>query len=242
MLSLGRIKNFISDCLFPIFCLNCGVFIKAEERRYLCSNCFKNINIYSALFCPICLKRIGVLKKCYHSNKKSYLDFLGCATEYNNPLVKNLLHCFKYQFIKEIGLTLSDILIVYWTKIWPDVKARFSNCLVISIPLYHRRFNWRGFNQSEELARVFANYFRLPLVNNVLIRKKNTPPQVQVENFENRLNNIIGAFQIKNSSLIKNKKIILIDDVFTSGATLQEGAKILKENGAKEIIGLVIAK
>jgi len=82
----------------------------------------------------------------------------------------------------------------------------------------------------------------LPLVNNVLIRKKNTPPQVQVENFENRLNNIIGAFQIKNSSLIKNKKIILIDDVFTSGATLQEGAKILKENGAKEIIGLVIAK
>jgi ComF family protein len=237
-----KIENIFYDCLYPIFCLNCGKFISNENKHYLCVDCFKTIPIYSALFCPVCFKRISIIKKCHHNNK-SYLDFLGCATDYENEPVKNLIHEFKYNFVKEIKITLGDFLINYWLKISSDLEINPKEIYVIPIPLSSKRYNWRGFNQSEELAKIFADYFNFPLLTNVLIRQKNTLPQAQLTKKE-RLFNLIDAFKIKNDSksLIKNKTIILVDDVYTSGATLQQAAKVLKQNDAKKIIGLVVAK
>lgn len=244
MLKITKLKNIFYDCLYPIFCLNCGRFISNENKHYLCSECFKTIPIYSSLFCPICSKRISIFKKCHHSDKQSYLDFLGCASDYENELIKNLIYEFKYNFVKEIKFTLGDLLINYWLKISLGFNINYSKFCVIPIPLNSKRYNWRGFNQSEELAKVFSNYFDLPLLDNILMRKKNTYPQAKLVK-EERILNVKNAFQLKNDRapfLIQNKNIILIDDVFTSGATLQEAAKVLKKNGAKRVIGLVIAK
>lgn len=236
------IKNFILDCLFPIYCINCQSFIPAQKGYYLCTNCFKKINIYSNFICPICSKRIVEFKKCLHTNKKSYLDFLGAASDYENPIIKELIHQLKYQYIKEISLTLAEILINFWQKITKTIHENWQEYIIIPIPLHKKRLCERGFNQSEEIAKIFSSYFNLKMITDILIRKINNPPQAKIENYNQRYKNIENVFEIKYPQLIKKQKIILLDDVFTSGATLQEAAKILKNNGANKIIGITIAK
>jgi ComF family protein len=239
---IKKLGHLMADCLFPIYCANCHNFLPSHEKSYLCLKCFSQIPLYSSLFCPICLKRLAEFKKCEHSHKKSYLDFLASATDYENPIIKNLIHQYKYQYIKEIRFTLAKILIAYWEKILKNFPQLSANYLAIPIPLSSKKFNERGFNQSEEIAQLFANHFNLEIVSDALIRIKNNPPQAKIENYEERTQNVKGIFLVKKPELIQNKNIILIDDVFTSGATLQEASRLLKESGAKRIVGLTIAK
>jgi ComF family protein len=236
------VKNFIFDCLFPIYCVNCQSFIPAAKQLYLCDNCLDSIVINSGFICPICFRRVVDFKKCLHSNKKSHLDFLGSALFYDHPVIKNLIHQFKYQYIKEIAFTLANFLNVFWTKTTKTIEEDWGGYIVIPIPLHKKRLCERGFNQSEEIAKIFAHQFNFKILDNILIRKVDNPPQAKIENYEQRYKNIKNIFEVRSPGLINGQNIILIDDVFTSGATLQEAAKILKNNGAKKIIGLTIAR
>jgi ComF family protein len=238
-----KTKNLILDSIFPVYCVSCEDFLPSEKNSYLCSKCLAKIPINSALFCPICLKRLNQAdnKKCLHSNKKSSLDSLGYATYYEIPIIRDLIHNYKYRFVKKIENTLADILISY-------LKKSLNNCddwIIIPIPLHRSRFNWRGFNQSAEIAKIISQQFNWPILNNILIRKKKTTEQAEIKTKEKRQENLENAFILNNRinlNQIKNRHIILLDDVCTSGATLEEAAKILKTAGAKKIIGLVIAK
>lgn len=236
-----KVKNFILDCIFPTYCLGCGRFLQSEAKTHLCPDCQNKIPINSGLFCPICLKRLVTenSNKCPHSDKKSPLDFLGIAVSYENPLIQELIHKYKYSFAKEISWTLSEILIRYLEKSFRDDVKKY--CL-IAVPLHRQRFNWRGFNQSEEIAKILSQRFSLSLNNNCLIRQKKTASQAGIKNPQKRKDNLQNAFVLKNPKLIKNKNIILLDDVFTSGATMEAAAATLKSGGAKRIIGLVVAK
>ena len=106
-----------------------------------------------------------------------------------------------------------------------------------------RRIKWRGFNQSREIAEELASSSGLGLrvLSNILIKTKETLPQVELSD-ETRKENIKGVFLVKEKDLIKNKKILLVDDVYTTGATMAECARVLKESGAREIIGIAIAR
>jgi len=238
---LEKIKNLTLDCLFPIYCFGCGKFLKSELKTYLCDECYNKIPLYSGLFCPLCFKRLaeGNLKKCQHSDKKSHLDFLAVAADYENPAIKELIHRYKYNFAKEIKWTLAKILIDYLRKSLPFNLTEYH---LLAIPLFSRRFNWRGFNQSQEIAKILSQSLKMPLLDNCLVRHKRTTSQAELKDFEKRKLNVQNAFSLKDSLSIKNKNIVLLDDVYTSGATLEEAAKVLKNNGAKRIIGLVIAR
>lgn len=167
------------------------------------------------------------------------MDFLGYATCYEISVIRDLIHNYKYRFAKNIKNTLANILIIYLKKSLDD----WDDWIIIPIPLYHSRFNWRGFNQSEEIAKIISQQFNWPILNNTLIRKKKTTEQAEIKEKERRQKNLKDAFGLSSCAKdIKNKKIILLDDVCASGATLEEAAKILKSAGAKKIIGLVIAK
>jgi predicted amidophosphoribosyltransferase len=98
----------------------------------------------------------------------------------------------------------------------------------------------RGFNQAEIIIPD-QNSLKLPIINNNLIRIKNNPPQALAVSPEARLENMLNVFKITDEKEISQKNFILIDDVYTTGATLNEAARILKENGAKQIIGLTLA-
>ena len=122
-----------------------------------------------------------------------------------------------------------------------NLKLEIRNFVIVPIPLHPRRRRNRGFNQAKLLAESVAKNFNLPVFEN-LIRIKNNDPQMKIKGFEARIKNINGCFKIQNPEFIAGKNIILIDDVFTSGATMNEAVKILKSAGAKKTIALVASK
>ena len=113
---------------------------------------------------------------------------------------------------------------------------------ILAVPLHKKRLRWRGFNQAEYLAKRVADHFGLIFRDDIIIRQKYTPPQVKIRDYKERAKNIKGAFKCLSPRSIKNKKIILIDDVCTTLSTLGECAKVLKKAGAKEVWGLVLAR
>jgi ComF family protein len=119
---------------------------------------------------------------------------------------------------------------------------RANNKIIIPVPLHVKRFRWRGFNQSELLADSIALHFKLPVEKTVLVRQKNNIPQVEVKDRKDRIENIKDAFICSSNEKVKDKTVILIDDVATTSATLGECAKALKSAGAKEVWGVVVAR
>ena len=115
------------------------------------------------------------------------------------------------------------------------------NSIIIPTPLHKKRLLERGFNQSYLLATHISSQFNIPITNNILYRKKNIQHQANL-NKKQRLKNIQNSFAIKNTKIIKNKSIVLIDDIITTGATLNEQAKLLKQNNARSVWAIVVAK
>jgi ComF family protein len=191
------------------------------------------IQINDGFYCPTCLARRPDPQNICHG-KDHYV--LAPATFYKSPL-PSLVHNFKYRRLEKISKILSVILITYIKKSQLDT----SSFLTTFIPLHFHKERKRGFNQSEEIAKIFCQYFNIPLVK-TLKRIKNTKSQAQIKNNQKRAENISNSFLAINPENVKGKSFILIDDISTSGATLKEASKILKENGARKIIGLVVAK
>ena len=123
--------------------------------------------------------------------------------------------------------------------------------IIIPVPLHRRRLNWRGFNQSELLANEIAGKSNLEVNTKLLIRWRNTKPQTKIKSMAERKENIKGAFKIGivgtglkpvPTELLKNKNIIIVDDVCTTLATLNECALVIKKAGAKKVWGAVVAR
>lgn len=153
-----------------------------------------------------------------------------------DSLLTKLIHAFKYDFAEEISHTLVEI----FPKRPPKIFE--SDAVLVPVPLHKRRFNFRGFNQSRLLADLIAKKWNVK-VGDILIRHKFTRPQVELAMHE-RKTNVLGAFSMKNpkESLYPNIKYFIVDDVFTTGATMNECAKVLRGSGAKFVYGLVIAR
>lgn len=234
-------KSFLLDLFFPSFCINCG-----KEGNYLCQDCLALIDISEYQYCPFCKSAKIVLdgKTCKTCKKHKKLKGLYCATSYQNFVVKKMLKLFKYSpFIKELAKPLSFLIIAHFqilNKSFPQ-NLEEKGFVLIPVPLHKRKLKWRGFNQAEELAKELSLFFKIPLIKNVLIKTKETLPQVELKERE-REENIKNAFQCVKPESIKKRKILLVDDVFTTGATMEECAKVLKQAGAKEIYGIAIAR
>jgi len=212
-------KNLILDTLFPKFCLSCQ-----KEGDYLCQDCKAMLDIS------------GFHQKYATKN----LSDLYYPLSYRNKLCQNLIKKFKYEpFVKELALTLSSLIIEHFQM--SDQQSDFRDFILIPVPLAKKRLKWRGYNQAEEIGKHLAIFFQIPLINNALIKIKATLPQIELEK-EKREENIKGAISVNPSTSLRARKILLVDDVYTTGATMEEAARVLKESGAKEIVGLVIAR
>ena len=219
MAMINKVKKFLLDLLFPKFCFLCQ-----REGDYICEDCKAALEISG-----------------FHQRiKTKYLSDLYFPCDYQKPIIKKIIQNFKYEpFVKELSGPLSSLIINHLQML--DTKPNFSDFLLVPVPLEKKRLKWRGFNQSKEMGKEIARFLRIGEADNVLIKTKETPPQMELSE-EERKENIKGVFLVKNKELIKNKKILLIDDVYTTGATMEECARVLKEAGAKEIIGIVIAR
>lgn len=237
------IKNFALDMLFPSFCLNCQ-----KEGSYLCQDCFSLIEITNRQHCPFCNppKITPEGCTCKFCKKNKNLDGLYYTAPYNNFIIKKIITQFKYPpYIKELSKPLSFFIIQYFKSFEYQptflIKTFQSDFLLIPVPLYKKKLKERGFNQSEEIAKELSFFWKIPLISDVLLKIKETSSQIKLSK-EEREKNLKEAFICKNFEKIKGKKIILIDDVFTTGSTMEECSRILKQAGAKEILGIVIAR
>jgi len=261
-----KARGLALDILFPPLCINCAKNIEGME--IICSECFSLIHTHSSMFCPICDLRLLFDKRmCNHGQEifKKHPYFLAPATNYDDPLIQNLIYYLKYKSFKNISPILGKILENYLKSIYENCKLEIKNYILVPIPLHPKRQKQRGFNQSELLAKFLSERFNIPIIS-PLKRIKETKPQAQfnksknknsilrriskilkeneplMPNYEKRRKNISGAFLIINSKIVRDKNIILIDDVYTSGATMSEASILLKNNGANKIIALVVAK
>lgn len=245
---LRKIWLIFLETLFPWYCLGCK---KEAENFPVCSDCLAKIPLAYNFVCPICGRSVQLMKVNTHfktsfekisacSHRLPMLA-LGAAANYNNELVRQMIFTFKYDKVLALKTPLIGLLVSFLNNTNWSTFLNF-NWLVIPIPLHRRKYQLRGFNQSEILAQGIARYFSLEIATNLLVRIKNNKPQASIEDNQSRFENAKGIFVIKDSKLVQSRNILLVDDVATTGATILEAAKILKHNKAQHIIGLVVAK
>jgi competence protein ComFC len=211
--------NTILNIVFPIKCLSCG-----KPGEDLCSDC------------------IGELRGAERESEK----WIFPLYDYRDKIIKKAVWLLKYNGKKRIADVFGRVLYGRIMEELADLSQleNFNKPLLIPIPLSGQRRRERGFNQTEliceKLIKLDAgeNFF---LEKNVLIKVKDTEHQARIKNRKERLENIIGSFSIKNKERIKNRNIILIDDVTTTGGTLKEAKKVLKNSGARKIIAFTVA-
>ncbi|NQU82670.1 MAG: ComF family protein [Parcubacteria group bacterium] len=242
-MELKNIRNQILNTIFPQFCLNCH-----KQGMPICRDCLSLIELSEYSFCPYCNipKRVfneGVCAKHQHL----HLNGLFSATEYNQNLVKNLIHKFKYPpYLKTLGPYLAYLIIAHISLTKNNLFQRGGeNFIFIPIPIHEKKRKKRDYNQSEILSQELSQTLNIPQQTNILFKTKKTDTQTNLTK-EQRVENIKDAFTIKTKNPqdinIDGKIVLLVDDVFTTGATMIEASKTLKKAKPKEIWGVTIAR
>jgi ComF family protein len=243
IIDLYKIKKFTLDTLFPIHCISCSKY-----GEWVCSDCLEKISIGIEQVCPICNKSITPDgKTCFDCKRKYSIDGILVASSYRldkkKTFVAKLVHYYKYRFISDLSIPLGKILkkaLLQSELPLPDI--------IIPVPLHSRRLRWRGFNQAELLSDYLSDHispgFKIPVLEDALLRNKYTIPQMNIKNYRQRKNNIKGSFSLNKKYLknIKGENILLVDDIATTGSTLFECAKVLKQKNAKKVYGIVLAR
>ncbi len=227
--------NKLIDFFFPKYCLNCHAL-----NSWLCPTCFKKINLSQATcficgkiktrgeICPLCLYHQGEKEKIW------LIKSLIWVGDYKNKILKNLIMALKYGGVKEIADILGSLLNQSLENTWPKQKA-----ILVPIPISKPRKRQRGYNQAELIAQAIVNNnTNLTIKDNLKISrvgKKQTGRKIK-----NRWSNL-NQFTWTGQTLI-NKSIIIIDDVVTTGATLNSAALALKKAKAKNIKAATILR
>lgn len=208
----------ILEIIFPNVCGMCGRI----NKNNLCPEC------------KIKLKEITKANIIKVKNKN--FTYLAYLFKYDGIIREKIL---KYKFKDSAYLykTFSEIIIKN-KKMCGFIK---KYDIIIPVPIHKKRYKERGYNQSELLAKEIAKILEIPMEKHVLIKALNNTPQSKLSKQE-RKNNAIGVYKTINNQKIINKKVILVDDIYTTGSTANECSKMLKQAGANEIAVLTIAK
>jgi competence protein ComFC len=217
----------ILDLFFPRQCLSCH-----KIGAYICLSCVRKVELASTI-CPLCGSFSPYGKTHPSCRNKTPLDGAIAVWRYEGVVrqaILNIKYKFAYDISKELAILASD-------------KIRIENYTLVPIPLHVKRERWRGFNQSAEVGKLVAKYMNLNYREDILERLVNTAPQARLNKSE-RTRNIRGIFAVNPEAKrsVAGKKIWVFDDVWTTGSTLSEAAKTLKQVGAKEVWGLALAR
>jgi len=225
------------NLIFPPFCPICENELKFNER-FVCEDCFNQIPMIESPFCRKCgapMKKSET--KCKHCNELNFhFSHLRALGLFMPPLSK-MIHFLKYDrkthLSERLGILLGNILVA-------DPDSNDAD-IIIPVPLHKVKLRIRGYNQSLLLARSVSSVSHKELCLDAVIRKKATRSQTMLD-YESRRKNLENAFEVIVPEKIKNRKIIIVDDVLTTGTTLDEIAKSLLEAGAKDVFGLVLSR
>lgn len=242
----GFVPFFLSAAraaVFPLWCAGCGV-----EEAILCNSCRSQaITRVSGLFsCPGCGRSVPGGSRCGRADcrRRTSLDGLFSAGLYADPVLRTLLQQYKYEGVlaagEELGLIFRSCLERH-VLVWRGQAAT-----VTALPLHPIRQAWRGFNQAACFGRLAAGVLGLSFVGGLLKRRFRWRRQADLADAGERRGNASGSFaptaRLTAGSVGRGETIILVDDVYTSGATLNEAAKTLKNAGYAAVYGMTVLR
>lgn len=212
-----KILEISRDLLFPVFCISCRV-----EGEWLCQPCLEKLQseIKPQFFCH------------------PYLDKVIALANYKSEIIARLVRLLKYEYAEEVGVIFEKLIEDFVRQ-----NGKFfgdQSSIIVPIPLHKKRYLERGFNQAELLAESWGRHLNASVWKNVLIRQRQTKTQVGLSGMERR-NNLQGAFALRQP-FAGIERVILVDDVFTTGSTLEEAGRLLRAHGIKEVWGAVVAR
>lgn len=215
----SSIKNYVLNLLFPLSCLGC-----ATKGEIVCDKCLAQIR---------------------HAERETERNIIA-VYDYRDPLIKKVIWNLKYYHHPYIGERLGKLL---FEELMEEISGleiytKGKPILLIPVPITSSRTKMRGYNQAFKIAQGLyhsGNKTLFELKDKIVSKKTNTLPQARIANRARRLKNVQGIFEVKNHEIVKNRTIIVIDDVTTTGGTIQEMMKVLKHAGAKKVIGFAVA-
>ncbi len=227
--------TWLWDVISPKRCLECG-----KEGNYFCERCVGDLQVIDQI-CPVCANRAtgGVV----HKGCKSKWEMSGLVAVFGfGGVIRRALSRIKYRFVYAIVYDLAQVSVNFVTQnspIYLDFMQFLDKKTIVTfIPSYWARKRRRGFNQAEELARELAKIWGTPCKD--LLTKTRNIEQVGLSRKE-RIGNVIGAFSLKDVGKL-SEKIVVVDDVWTTGATMRECIRVLRKGGAKTVWGFTIAR
>jgi ComF family protein len=235
---MGGALAWVLDLIFPA---RCPICLHRTDRVGVCSDCENAIVPAVSPLCPICgecFAGAGPDHRCARclQRRRHFGRARACAlyrAGQTSPLI-DALHRFKYGR----DVTLAGPLGAYLTRHAP---FPIDHDVVLPVPLHLERLRWRGFNQSLLLADAVARAARRPLRRMALEKQRATPPQVGLDEAARR-HNVRGAFVARQPAAVRGRTVLLIDDVMTTGATVDECARTLRRAGARRVDVLVLAR
>ncbi len=220
-----RIVDFILNILFPPRCTYCN-----KEGDFLCIDCVSDLKIKD-----LCRKR-----RFYNKEREfEYLDGVIYGVDYaENPQIKSAVQQFKYRFTQDLANVFGGLMADKLSELGMN-KGKTN--VLIPVPLHKKRLNYRGFNQAELLAESASKKANRTNVLNCLSRVRHTDQQAKLSKKE-RHENLDNAFCVNDLKVDKKSIYFVVDDICTTGATLENCAKTLKSAGIEKVYGLVIAR
>ena len=227
---LAKIKGIALDLLFPPRCVGCG-----REGSFICYSCCQALPRITPPLCPRCGRPqlSGILCPGCVSWQA---DIDGIRSPFRfDGVARQAIHQLKYRNVRTLAVPLAKLLHDYL------ITNPISGEVLVPVPLHQKRLKERGYNQSSLLAQELGKLTNLPVVDDCLIRLRHAPPQARTSTVDERRSNVAGAFTCPDHRL-QDRQVLLIDDVSTSGATLDACAAALKAAGASSVWGLVLAR
>lgn len=243
--------NHIVNLIFPAVCKQCGNPVSADTTTAcFCNSCWDTLKWFDCPCCPRCGLPYNSIDSVSCQGRTSHGHLCGSCRE--NPLhfdkaisagpytgvLAEAIKLFKYRKKIHIGRALTEWAVESTTTWFSDEKL--SLC-IIPVPLYVKRLREREFNQSVIIASVLSERLGVSVVTDALIKLCHTRPQVELGR-KDRNENVAGVFSVCKGTSLEGKDIILVDDVYTTGSTVNECAKVLKKHGAAHVSVFTIGR
>jgi ComF family protein len=223
----------ILNTLYPSRCPSCGSESDVFNHSPICASCWSKIKRYTGPSCSICAMPFSseYSRLCGQCMKKAPPFSKVINFGLYEGVLAEAINLLKFHDLKKLSTPLGRLLLSL-----PDLPELDG---IAPVPLNIKRLRERGFNQSLLIAKVISKVTGVPLLMDILLKKKETPPQIGLSAKE-RLLNLKNSFEIKGN--IKGLRLFLVDDVMTTGATVTECSKEIMKAGAKEVLVLTVAR